>query len=131
MIFDNATHRIGGGRGSPRHRGEPRRAAKSSGRTRGRPDVSFYSSYISGADRFPNGNTLICEGAHGRIFEITEHGEIVWEYVNPFFAPDREGRNPSNATFRAHRYAPEFVGFAGRELDPGRYGNLNRALGLM
>ena len=96
----------------------------------GNPAVSFFSSYISGADRLPNGNTLICEGAHGRLFEVTHHGEIVWEFINPFFAPDRSGRNLSNAIFRAHRYAPEFSGFTGRDLDPARYANLNRVLGV-
>ena len=96
----------------------------------GSPPVSFFSSYISGADRLPNGNTLICEGAHGRLFEVTHRGEIVWEYVNPFFAPDRSGRNLSNATFRVHRYGPEFPGFTGRDLDPARYANLNRVLGV-
>ena len=36
----------------------------------------------------------------------------------------------SNAIFRAHRYAPEFSGFTGRDLDPARYANLNRVLGV-
>ncbi len=129
MIFDNHTHRIGGGRGSRIIEVNPE-SGEIEWTYEGRPPVSFYSSYISGADRFPNGNTLICEGAHGRVFEITEHGDIVWEYVNPFFAPDRDGRNPSNATFRAHRYAPDFPGFANHDLDPSRYANLNRTLGL-
>ena len=97
----------------------------------GSPPVSFYSSYISGADRLPNGNTLICEGAHGRLFEVTRRGEIVWEYINPFFAPDSGGTNLSNATFRVHRYAPEFTGFTGRDLDPARHANLNRLMGVM
>ena len=94
----------------------------------GSPPVSFYSSYISGAERLDNGNTLICEGAHGRFFEVTRRGEIVWEFINPFFAPDRRGENPSNAAFRIHRYAPDYPAFTGRDLDPARYGNLNRLL---
>ena len=57
-------------------------------------------------------------------------GEIVWEYVTPFFAPDRSGRNLSNATFRVHRYDPEFSGFTGRDLDPVQCANLNRVLGM-
>ena len=97
----------------------------------GNPPVSFFSSYISGADRLPNGNTLICEGAHGRIFEVTHGGEIVWEYINPFFEPDSSGQSLSNATFRAHRYGPDFPAFTGRDLDPSRYANLNRLTGLM
>ena len=130
MIFDNHTHARGGGRGS-RIIEVNQESNEIEWTYEGRPPVSFYSSYISGADRSPNGNTLICEGAHGRIFEVTQDGDIVWEYVNPFFEPDREGRNPSNATFRAHRYPTEFPGFTNRDLNPARYANLNRTLGLM
>ena len=39
--------------------------------------------------------------------------------------------NLSNATFRMHRYAPDFPGFTGRDLDPARHANLNRLLGVM
>ena len=45
----------------------------------------FSSSFISGAQRLTNGNTLICSGADGRLFEVTAQKEIVWEYINPFF----------------------------------------------
>jgi len=43
----------------------------------------FFSSFISGAQRLANGNTLICSGANGIIFEVTPEKEIVWKYVNP------------------------------------------------
>jgi hypothetical protein len=46
-----------------------------------KPD--FFSSYISGAHRLSNGNTLICSGASGTIFEVTPEKAIVWKYVNP------------------------------------------------
>ena len=49
---------------------------------------SFYSSYISGVQRLPNGNTLVCPGAHGHIFEVTEDGDIVWR----FFADESCGQ---------------------------------------
>jgi len=91
----------------------------------GSPPMSFYSFHISSAERLPNGNTLICEGAHGRIFEVTPSDDIVWEYINPFFNPDRSG-TITNATFRAHRYPYDFTGFVGRNLDPDKYSNLNR-----
>ena len=45
----------------------------------------FFSPYISGAQRLANGNTLICEGCDGRIFEVTADGQVVWEYVSPYF----------------------------------------------
>lgn len=37
------------------------------------------------AQRLPNDNTLITESSFGRFFEVTNEGEIVWEYVNPYF----------------------------------------------
>lgn len=43
----------------------------------------FYSSFISGTQRLANGNTLICSGANGTIFEVTPDKEIVWKYINP------------------------------------------------
>ena len=43
----------------------------------------FFSSFISGAQRLSNGNTLICSGANGTIFEVTPGKGIVWKYVNP------------------------------------------------
>ncbi len=45
----------------------------------------FFSYDASNAQRLPNGNTLITEGAQGRLFEVTPELEIVWEYVLPFF----------------------------------------------
>ena len=44
---------------------------------------NFFSTNISGAQRLANGNTLITEGAPGRVFEVTAEREIVWEYINP------------------------------------------------
>jgi hypothetical protein len=43
----------------------------------------FLSDFISGAHRLPNGNTFICAGASGTIFEVTPEKEIVWKYLNP------------------------------------------------
>jgi hypothetical protein len=55
----------------------------------GRPVWSFYSSFVSSAQRLPNGNTLIDEGMDGRFFQITPDGDIVWEYV-PLYAGKRQ-----------------------------------------
>ena len=59
----------------------------------------FFSTNISGAQRLPNGNTLITAGAGGRMFEVTPKSEIVWEYMFPLFT----GANASNAVYRAYR----------------------------
>ncbi len=95
------------------------------------PPFSFFSPLISSAQRLANGNTLICEGCTGRMFEETGNREIVWEYINPFTQPGARavGGGPldlSNTVFRAHRYGPEHLALKGKDLDPGRYGNLNR-----
>jgi hypothetical protein len=69
-----------------------------------RTSWSFYSSFISSARRLPNGNTLIDEGQNGRFFQVTPAGEIVWEYVNPYFGRQSlaEGREVlTNWVFRA------------------------------
>jgi hypothetical protein len=41
----------------------------------------FHSNFTSSTQRLGNGNTLICESAGKRVFEVTPACEIVWEYV--------------------------------------------------
>jgi hypothetical protein len=70
----------------------------------------FYSDRISNAQRLPNENTLINEGMFGRFFEVTPAGEVVWEYVNPYFEPaNRPAQAQTNSIFRAYRYTPEEI----------------------
>ena len=76
------------------------------------PFWSFGSSFISSARRLPNGNTLIDEGMNGRLFQVTPKGEIVWEYVNPYFTREAlgEGRPVStNWVFRAQPVPYDWV----------------------
>lgn len=87
------------------------------------PPTDFYSRNISGAQRLPNGNTLICSGANGIFFEVTPQGEVVWEYVNPYvedgellqgkLVPESE-KGSINCVFTALRYAPDYAGLADR-----------------
>jgi len=95
----------------------------------GTPPSSFLSEEISGAQRLSNGNTLICEGAKGNVFEVTPDKQIVWQYINPVTtSPLAQGSTPPvdpqkanqylNALFRVCRYAPDFAGLAGRDLTP-------------
>ncbi|MCF8465303.1 MAG: aryl-sulfate sulfotransferase [Flavobacteriales bacterium] len=95
------------------------------------PDsVSFYSYFISGAKRLPNGNTMICEGESGHIFEVSHDGAVVWDYVNPeeqwaiLGSTDpitvlNGGAFHSNMVFRAEKYPADFSGFAGKDLSTG------------
>ncbi|MCV7424001.1 aryl-sulfate sulfotransferase [Mycobacterium yunnanensis] len=50
----------------------------------GLPPWTFFSSFVSNAQRLPNGNTLITEGMQGRIFQVTRDGAVVWEYHSPY-----------------------------------------------
>ena len=70
--------------------------------------LTFWSPHISGCQRLASGNTLICEGGQGCIFEITPEGEVVWEYINPFFGPHPAMPGSEiNWVFRAKRYSAD------------------------
>jgi hypothetical protein len=43
----------------------------------------FYSGHLAGAQRLPNGDTLICSGESGVLFEVTAEQKLVWKYTNP------------------------------------------------
>jgi len=44
------------------------------------PTPSFYASHLSGATRLASGNTLICNGETGKLWEVTPEGATVWQY---------------------------------------------------
>jgi hypothetical protein len=70
----------------------------------------FYSGFISCAQRLPNGNTMITEGAGRRLFEVTREHEIVWEYISPY-----QGRqNRLGIVYRAYRLPYEWIPQAAR-----------------
>ncbi len=66
---------------------------------------SFYSSFVSSAQRLPNGNTLVTEGSSGRFFEVTPQHEIVWEYLSPYTGKRRN----TNMVYRAYRVPYDWV----------------------
>lgn len=78
----------------------------------------FVSQFISGAQRMPNGNTLICEGKTGRVFEVTKDGKVVWDYRNPLggeLEPSPQGgKAPPHALFRAVRIPRNHPALKGR-----------------
>ncbi|MBD2249966.1 aryl-sulfate sulfotransferase [Nostoc parmelioides] len=116
LIFDNGAHRRHAALNYSRVIEVNRQTKEIVWEYADNPPHNFFSSYISGAQRLGNGNTLITEGAFGRIFEVTVNSEIVWEYVNPHFAVrnilgdnSAVARGEQNSVFRAFRYAPEEV----------------------
>jgi hypothetical protein len=88
IVWSNTPTSVGKHSGPPKPRG-----------------FSIYSSFISSAQRLLNGNTLITEGAGGRLFEVTPGYEIVWEYVSPFYNKKMFG----NAVYRSYRVPYEWV----------------------
>ncbi len=84
--------------------------------------TDFFSAILSGGQRLPNGNTLICDGDSGYFFEIDSNNDIVWEYVNPDATNGilSQGDEPSqNLVFRALKLPYDFPAFVGRDLTPG------------
>lgn len=103
--------------------------------------TDWFSPIVSGVQRLPNGNTLICDGPHGTFFEVTPSGRTVWMYVSPMLesGPLTQGELPpverivtdpkdsesqigdvwENLVFRIHRYAPDYPGLQGLDLTPG------------
>lgn len=97
------------------------------------PPDSLFAQDISGAQRLPNGNTLIDNGPLGIFLEVTSAGKKVWEYIDPV---DQNGPvcqgdsiphdtvHPDetlNSVFRVYRYAPSYPAFTGRNLTPQGY----------
>jgi hypothetical protein len=78
----------------------------------------FYSPFISGAQRLPNGDTLVCEGVKGRAFEVNREGKIVWDFWSPLggeIEPSKTGgKAPANALFRATWLPKDFAGLKDR-----------------
>ena len=68
------------------------------------PPTDFYAQNISGAQRLPNGNTLVCQGPDGLFFEVSASGEKVWEH------------DYGGSIFRVERYSPYYAGFDGTDL---------------
>ncbi|MFO0970606.1 MAG: aryl-sulfate sulfotransferase [Gemmataceae bacterium] len=85
----------------------------------------FYSAFISGAERLPNGNTLICSGMDGTVFEVTRDKEMVWKFVSPTksafdLVAGLFGGFQSKGLFRSYRYGVDHPAFKGRSLTPGK-----------
>jgi hypothetical protein len=103
LIFDNGVHRLDDPLPFSRVI-EINPATNKIGWTyQDRPVSNFFLPRMCNAQRLPNGNTLINEASFGRFFEVTRDGEIVWEYVNPFFGESPHAE--TNAVFRALRYS--------------------------
>lgn len=99
--------------------------------------MNYSTPYQGGAQRLPNGNTLVTSAATGHIFEVTggQAPRVVWEFIAPWMKDD--GPSPflsdhqanswnfwvadghmANSVHRAARYAKDFPGFKGKKFTP-------------
>lgn len=82
----------------------------------------FFSHIGAGAQRLPNGNTLICSDTEGHFFEVTSDCELVWEYINPITKEFGVLKTigdmipMANSAFRCYRYGPDHPALVGKEL---------------
>ena len=104
------------------------------------PPSELLSFRMGGAQRLPNGNTLICVSEQGVLVEVTPSGETVWKYVipvgreilrqgDPIEITDHNvlvesgkrwamGTQAETSVYRATRYAPDYPGLKALDLTP-------------
>lgn len=87
----------------------------------------FFATNLGSAQRLPNGNTLMCQGTSGTLWEVDAAKELVWKYVSPVTSSGitKQGQSPGggmgmqpNQCFRAWRYAPDYAGFKNKTITP-------------
>jgi hypothetical protein len=88
--------------------------------------TNFYAMNISGAQRLPNGNTLICEGSSGHFFEVTSDNEIVWE-----FDYSKSGLSGGAGTGGGGMRGGMMGGFGGGMGGQGGFGGAGGGAGMM
>lgn len=106
LIFDNG---VISGRSRPRGRSFSRlvevspRSGQIVWEYKAKPPRSFFSHGRGASQELPNGNILVSDSDHGRAFEVTRDGEVVWEFSRD---PERGRRG---TFYRMDRIAPAVV----------------------
>lgn len=84
---------------------------------------NFYSNVMSNGQMLKSGHVLVNEGEPGRIFEIDEHKNTIWQYINPVGKDNKvftQGSNPlNNFVYKAEIIYPDHPGLVNRILIPG------------
>ena len=89
--------------------------------------TEMYAPSISGAERLPNGNTLVTYGTRGTFYEVDLTGEIVWKYISPINTGEEMSQGDSiysgngNKVFKVKRYYSNSHAFKDKEITPGDY----------
>ena len=75
----------------------------------------FFSLALSGCQRLPNGNTIICHGYGGFFFEVTLDKDFVWLYTNQFPLMEKFNLFPyviqGNQIYKIRRYPLDYLDF--------------------
>ena len=93
---------------------------------------AMYSRAISGVQTMSNGHMLVTHGTYGTLYEVDEHGEVVWTYINPILAdgPLEQGISvpagnraltTANQIFKATHISLDHPAFVGKLLITGSY----------
>jgi hypothetical protein len=117
LIFDNGVHRLDDPVSYSRVIEINSATNKIVWKYQDKPVWNFFTPRMGNAQRLPNGNTLVNEASFGRFFEVTTEGQVVWEYINPFFGKPFFGgpaTSETNQVFRAIRYSAEEIARARR-----------------
>ena len=89
-------------------------------------EAKHYNGHISGAQRLANGSTLMCLGEDGRAMEISQAGDILWDWLQPVGSGDHEreakkgGPRNEYAIFRVMRYGADHPGLAKLRTSDGK-----------
>ncbi len=100
------------------------------------PDSSKnFSSNASSIQVVGDGAVIMCAAGQGFMFELTNDGDVAWEYRTPlkFGQPIQQGFDLSvndNFTFQCERYPEDFPAFFGKDLSPKGYIELNPNIGF-
>jgi hypothetical protein len=87
-------------------------------------DKSLKSDYISNAHQTTNGNIFINEGDRGRLLEVDQEENIIWEYKVPFsqgFPLNQSDNNAFYLCFKAFRYGEDYITNDEIDLSPGDF----------
>jgi len=89
--------------------------------------TDMYAGSISGAERLPNGNTLITYGTQGTFIEVNLQGEIVWKYISPINQNGEMNQGDSiyegngNKVFKVRKYDSNHPGLKDKSITPSDY----------
>ncbi len=87
-------------------------------------ETEIRSTGLSNFQVLDDGNYFVFSGNQGKAIEFNKKGELLWEYVLPFFAgkPISQGTIPlSNLAFKMEKYSSNYEGLMGKNLSPNGY----------